>query len=127
MQSVAVAARGAERMRARSVLTAWIAGPLLAPLLVALVLRVGLTVAVPVRPVWDGVIYARGADFIAHGSGFTRTAIDPDEAAEATAFYPVGFPAMLAPLRWLRVGRSLDLFAQSLAGVMLVAAAGLLG
>lgn len=79
------------------------------------------------RPVWDGVIYARGADFIAHGLGYTRTAIDPDEPAEATAFYPVGFSAMLAPLRWLRAGRSLDLIAQSVAGALLVLAGGLLG
>lgn len=126
MQSTAVATGATERARARSVLT-WMGGPLLAPLLVALVLRVGLTIAVPISPVWDGVIYARSADFLAHGLGFTRTAIDPDEPAEATAFYPVGFPAMLAPLRWLQLGRGLDLFAQSLAGVLLVVAAGLLG
>lgn len=126
MRAVALRAQRATRPRGRSFLAAWVAGPLLAPLLVGLVLRLVL-IAVPVRPVWDGVIYARSADFIAHGLGYTRTAIDPDEPAEATAFYPVGFPAMLAPLRWLRVGRGLDLFAQALAGALLVAAGGVLG
>lgn len=101
-------------------------GPLLLPLLVALFVRIGLSIMVPVRPVWDGAIYARSADAIAHGDGFTRTAIDPREPAEATAFYPVGFPAMLAPLRWLS-GRHLDLVAQSFAGALLVVFAGLLG
>jgi hypothetical protein len=101
-------------------------GPLLAPFLVAFLLRVALSTLVPVRPVWDGAIYARSADFIAHGRGYTRTAIDPDEPAEATAFYPVGFPAMLAPLRWVW-GRNLDLVAQSFAGALLVVIAGLLG
>ncbi len=117
---------GVNRIRPRSVMRAWVMGPLLVPFLFALFLRMGLSILVPVRPVWDGVIYARSADFIAHGRGFTRTAIDPREPAEATAFYPVGFPAMLAPLRWFG-GRNLDLAAQSCAGALLVVIAGLIG
>lgn len=113
--------------RGRPTVRRWIARALSAPIAIALVLRLGLAVAAPVRPVWDGVIYARGADFLAHGLGFTRTVLDPDQPAEATAFYPVGFPAMLAPLRWLRAGRGLDLAAQSLAGTLLVLGAGVLG
>ncbi|UJR86125.1 hypothetical protein [Sandaracinus amylolyticus] len=101
----------------------------MAPFLVALALRLALAVAFPVRPVWDGVIYERAADAIARGEGYTRGSIDPDasDADEATAFYPVGFSAMIAPLRWVRAAPALDLVAQSCAGALIVIGAGLLG
>jgi hypothetical protein len=99
----------------------------LAPVAAALAIRLALAAALPAEPSWDGVVYARAADRIAEGEGFTRHAIDPAEPAEPTAFYPVGWPAILAPLRWLGAGRALDPFLQSLAGAALVPLAGLLG
>jgi hypothetical protein len=96
-------------------------------MLAALALRAALVVAFPVGPVWDGAIYARAADHIAYGVGYTRAALDPDQPREPTAFYPVGFPALLAPLRWLGVGRNLDLAFQVALGALSVVLAGLLG
>jgi 4-amino-4-deoxy-L-arabinose transferase-like glycosyltransferase len=100
---------------------------LLAPTLVTLGIRVALAAALPVAPVWDGEIYARAADELARGEGYTRHAIDPAQGAEPTAFYPVGLPAALAPLRWVAGGRGLDLAAQILFGTLLVPVAGMLG
>src|SRR5687768_6638446 len=95
---------------------------LVAPFVVALALRLALAVAFPVRPVWDGVIYERAAGAIARGEGYTRGSIDPDatDADDATAFYPVGFSAMIAPLRWVRATPALDLVAQCFAGALIV-------
>lgn len=100
---------------------------LVAPTLAALLVRLGLLVALPITPAWDGVIYAHAADRMAEGEGFTRHAIDPREPTAPTAFYPVGWPAMLVPLRWLGGGRSLDPIVQALLGASIVPVVGLLG
>jgi 4-amino-4-deoxy-L-arabinose transferase-like glycosyltransferase len=87
---------------------------------VALGLR-ALTVAfAPVAPAWDGVIYARAAEQIARGEGYTQRSLDERAPARATAFYPVGFPAVLAALRVTGLGARLDLWLQAFAGAALV-------
>jgi hypothetical protein len=96
-------------------------------MLVALLVRVTLVVALPIAPSWDGVIYAHAADRMAEGEGFTRHALDPLEPRAPTAFYPVGLPALLVPLRWVGAGRSLDPFVQSLFGAAIVPVVGMLG
>jgi 4-amino-4-deoxy-L-arabinose transferase-like glycosyltransferase len=100
---------------------------LLAPTLAALTVRLALLVVLPIAPAWDGIVYAHAADRMAEGEGFTRHAIDPLEPTTPTAFYPVGFPALLVPLRWIGGGRTLDPFLQSLLGAAIVPVVGLLG
>jgi hypothetical protein len=103
-----------------------IAKLVLAPFALSLALRTVLLVALPVSPAWDGAIYARAADDIAAGRGFTRAALSRSEPFEPTAFYPVGLPATLAPLRWLGLGPYGDLFLQCLFGALSVPLTGLL-
>ena len=100
---------------------------LLAPFLFTLTLRLALLVAMPVQPAWDGAIYARIADDLAEGEGYTHASIEPSQSRYRTAFFPVGFPAAIAPLRGLGAGRALDPIAQCLLGAMIVPIAGLLG
>jgi hypothetical protein len=90
------------------------------PFALSLALRLGLLVALPVSPAWDGAIYARAADDIAAGRGFTRAALSRSEPFEPTAFYPVGWPATLAPLRWLGLGHGGDVVLQCLLGALIV-------
>lgn len=100
---------------------------LLAPFLFTLTLRLALLVAMPIQPAWDGAIYARIADDLAEGEGYTHASIEPSQSRYRTAFFPVGFPAAIAPLRGLGAGRALDPIAQCLLGAMIVPIAGLLG
>jgi hypothetical protein len=100
---------------------------LLAPFAVALALRLLLVFLVPVHPVWDGTIYASSADAIASGLGYVRASMDPANPGEPTAYYPVGFPILLAALRLAPIANGLDLVVQSLAGALAVIGAGLLG
>ncbi len=110
------AARGAaETTWSRDAL---LGGSLLAPFVVALALRLALVASVPVLPAWDGEIYVRGAEGIAQGIGYTRASMGG--GPEPTAFYPVGFSALLAAVRWLRGGLGLDLVVQALAGALAV-------
>jgi hypothetical protein len=96
------------------------------PFLFAILVRVVLLVSFEVAPTWDGAIYARAADDIARGSGLTRHALSPTQPLVPTAFYPVGLPAALAPLRWLGLERRGDVFAQCVFGALLVPISGLL-
>ena len=69
------------------------------PLAVALALRLSLLALVAVVPAWDGVIYVRAAQQLAAGQGYTLRILDETNRALPTAFYPVGFPALLAAVR----------------------------
>ncbi len=100
--------------------TSSIARALLAPTLFALVVRGLLLVLLPPAPVWDGVIYERAAEDIAAGRGLTRAIFSRDQPSDPTAFFPVGFPAALAPLRAAGAGRTGDLVFQCVVGVSLV-------
>jgi 4-amino-4-deoxy-L-arabinose transferase-like glycosyltransferase len=63
----------------------------------ALVVRALLVARLPAPPSWDGAIYARLAEHLARGDGFVHwDALSPPW--RATAFFPVGYPAALAPL-----------------------------
>lgn len=86
---------------------------------VALLLRLGAVLALPVSPAWDGTIYERAAADIAAGRGYTLHAISPAAPARPTAFYPVGWPAALAATRALGGNRATDLLLQALLGALL--------
>jgi 4-amino-4-deoxy-L-arabinose transferase-like glycosyltransferase len=103
-----------------------IAGPhrwareLFRPTLAALALRLSLLAAAATEPSWDGAIYARAATQLAAGEGYTLRILAEDNAALPTAFYPVGFPAVLAVVRLLGGGLALDRLLQTLATTLLV-------
>lgn len=63
--------------------------------LLAAAVRVAWLRAVPPVTAWDGVIYERTAWRIAHGMGFVDT-FDNVPPYLPTAFYPVGYPGILA-------------------------------
>lgn len=88
-------------------LSALATGRSVVPALVALTvaLRLALVVLLPQRPVSDARWYLERAAEMARGLGY-------QEAGHATAFWPVGYPALLAG--------SLRLFGPSLLGPMLV-------
>jgi 4-amino-4-deoxy-L-arabinose transferase-like glycosyltransferase len=96
------------------------------PLALTVALRLTLSLALPTVPAWDGEIYARAADDIARGAGFTRAALAHGQPAVATAFYPVGLPAVLAPLHALGLGLGPDRMLQLLLGASLTPIAYLL-
>lgn len=81
---------------------------LAAPLTVALAVRLLLLVVAPTEPTWDGVIYVRAAEQLARGEGYTLRILAEDNPAHPTAFYPVGFPALLALVRLLGGGLLAD-------------------
>jgi 4-amino-4-deoxy-L-arabinose transferase-like glycosyltransferase len=89
------------------------------PLGVALALRLALLL-VPASPSWDGVIYVRAAQQLAAGAGYTLRILNEANSATPTAFYPVGFPAVLAGLRLLGGGLLADRFMQVFASSALV-------
>ncbi|MEY4508830.1 MAG: hypothetical protein RLZZ450_952 [Pseudomonadota bacterium] len=91
----------------------------MAPLAVALALRCAL-LAVPAVPSWDGVIYVRAAEQLAAGMGYTLRILSEANKAAPTAFYPVGFPAVLAAVRWLGGSLLADRWLQVLASVGIV-------
>jgi 4-amino-4-deoxy-L-arabinose transferase-like glycosyltransferase len=92
---------------------------LAAPLAVALALR-GALLAVPAAPSWDGVIYVRAAEQLAAGVGYTLRILSEGNQASPTAFYPVGFPALLAAVRWLGGGLLADRWLQMFASLGIV-------
>jgi hypothetical protein len=92
----------------------------LVPFFVTLAARLALALALPITPAWDGVIYARAAEQIARGAGFTRMILAPGQPPAPTAFYPVGLPAVLAPLHLLELGPRADLALQCLFGSLVV-------
>lgn len=87
----------------------------LAPIVLGIALRFGFAAIAPLAPQWDGVIYVRAAEQLAAGDGYTQRILDPEAPPTATAFYPVGFPALLAGLRLIGLGLRADLFVQALA------------
>ncbi len=71
---------------------------MLALFVLALAARITVAMADP-HPVWDGVIYMRGATDIAAGRGYTHRILVKDLGSRPplpTAFYPVGHPLALA-------------------------------
>jgi 4-amino-4-deoxy-L-arabinose transferase-like glycosyltransferase len=67
----------------------------LAALAFAARLACGLALAAP--PVWDGVLYHRGAVALARGLGYSCYLFGPAaDPSVPTAFYPVGYPAFLS-------------------------------
>lgn len=91
----------------------------MAPLAVALALRSAL-LAIPAVPSWDGVIYVRAAEQLAAGVGYTLRILSETNKPAPTAFYPVGFPAVLAAVRWLGGSLLADRWLQVLASVGIV-------
>lgn len=70
--------------------------PLALCLPVTLATRLAAVALVRVAPAWDGYFYARYAAAIAAGLGYSVS--DSGGPMRATAFYPVGYPAAMAPL-----------------------------
>lgn len=95
-------------------------------MLVALALRSVLVLAVPVVPAWDGVIYLRAAHQLADGEGYTLRAINLLAPARPSAFYPVGWPALMAAMLRAAMSDRGILFMQSVFGALLVPVAWLL-
>lgn len=89
-----------------------------APLALALGLRLLLLMATEVEPSWDGVIYERAAGQLAQGEGYTLRILAEANDPLPTAYYPVGFPALLAFVRLaggeLLADRLLQVFACTL-------------
>jgi len=101
---------------------------------VAIAVRLALALTLPVAPAWDGVLYARGASSIARDGAYTQRAIRDDAPARASAFYPVGWPALLSLVRVAGArgadaasGHIADLVLQSALGSLAAACAYLLG
>jgi hypothetical protein len=92
---------------------------LLLPLAVAMALRSAL-LALPAAPAWDGVIYVRAAEQLAAGMGYTLRALSEANKPSPSAFYPVGFPAVLAAVRWLGGGLLADRWLQVLSSTAIV-------
>ncbi len=90
--------------------------PLALCLSVTLATRLAAIALVRVAPAWDGYYYARYAAAIAAGLGYSVS--DRGGPMRATAFYPVGYPAAMAPLLALTGDARL-----AAAGVNLVASA----
>lgn len=90
------------------------------PLALAFALRLALIPLAPAAPAWDGVIYARAAEQLAFGEGYTQRILRADAQPYATAFYPVGFPAVLAFVRLLGGSLLADQLLQVLASSLLV-------
>jgi hypothetical protein len=90
------------------------------PLAVAAMLRLLLIPLTPAVPSWDGVIYVRAAEQLARGEGYTQRILHEANAARPTAFYPVGFPAVLAGVRMLGGGLLADRWLQVAASSALV-------
>lgn len=92
----------------------------MAPLAGALAVRALLLTFAETEPSWDGVIYARAADQLARGEGYTLRILSDGNGAVPTAFYPVGFPAVLAVVRLLGGGLAADRALQALATTLFV-------
>ncbi|HEY6879186.1 MAG TPA: hypothetical protein VI299_14270 [Polyangiales bacterium] len=83
-------------------------------------LRLLLIPLTPAQPSWDGVIYVRAAEQLAQGEGYTQRILHEANPARPTAFYPVGFPALLAGVRMLGGGLLADRILQVVASSALV-------
>ena len=89
------------------------------PLLIALGVRF-LLLFLRAEPSWDGVIYARAAVQLARGEGYTLCILAEGNTPVPTAFYPVGFPAVLSVVRMLGGGYFADRLLQTAATTLLV-------
>lgn len=98
---------------------------LLFPFAVGAALRV-LIALLPARPAWDGVIYARAAEQLARGEGYTLRILRESAPPIPTAFYPVGYPAALGGLRWLGLSGAGLLAVQALIASLVIVWAALL-
>jgi 4-amino-4-deoxy-L-arabinose transferase-like glycosyltransferase len=78
--------------RSRSPWTPWIVALVWAAF--AMALRAWWLSVQPAVPAWDGAIYHRTAERIARGMGFVDT-WNNQPPYKPTAFYPVGYPALL--------------------------------
>jgi 4-amino-4-deoxy-L-arabinose transferase-like glycosyltransferase len=87
---------------------------------VAAALRLVLVLLVPAVPSWDGVIYVRAAEQLAAGEGYTQRILHEANSPRPTAFYPVGFPAVLALVRLAGGGLRGDRLLQVAASCLLV-------
>jgi 4-amino-4-deoxy-L-arabinose transferase-like glycosyltransferase len=94
---------------------------------VALALRCACVLYVDPEPAWDGIIYERAAEQLAHGQGYTQRILDEAAPARPTAFFPPGFPAVLSVLHRAGHGRLLDAWFQVAMSLLLVPAAWLFG
>ena len=99
---------------------------IVAPLALALGLRALLVALTTSAPSWDGVIYVRAAEQLARGEGYTQRILHEGNPPHPTAFYPVGYPAVLALVRLLGGGLGSDLGLQVACGVLVVPIAYLL-
>ncbi|HEX4355806.1 MAG TPA: hypothetical protein VHZ95_22920, partial [Polyangiales bacterium] len=95
--------------------------------LVGALLRLACVLSLHPEPAWDGKIYERAAEQLAHGEGYTQRILDPFAPARATAFFPPGFPAVLSILHRAAGGRALDRFFQIAISVALIPCAWLFG
>jgi 4-amino-4-deoxy-L-arabinose transferase-like glycosyltransferase len=94
---------------------------------VALALRCLCVLCVNPEPAWDGIIYERAAEQLAHGEGYTQRILDEAAPARPTAFFPPGFPAVLSVLHRAAGGRLLDPWFQVAMSLLLLPAAWLFG
>jgi hypothetical protein len=106
---------------------------LLTPVLAALALRLGVAIASPVQPTSDGAFYERAASQIARGEGYTHpyawgAGSRPGRhgAPHATAFYPIGWPAVLGSWRAAGVPRAWDPLLPCVLGALTSLLAGLI-
>jgi hypothetical protein len=95
--------------------------------LFALGLRAACVAALDVSPAWDGVIYERAAEQLAHGQGYTQRILDEGAPAKPTAFFPPGYAAVLSVLHRVAHGPALDPWLQVFVSSCFVPAAWLLG
>lgn len=96
-------------------------------MLVAFLVRGLFVWALGAGPSWDGVIYERAAEQLAHGEGYTQRILDLTAPAKPTAFFPPGYAAVLSVLHRVAGGRALDPWLQVLCCTLLVPAAWYLG
>jgi hypothetical protein len=95
--------------------------------LLALLLRALFVALLGAGPSWDGVIYERAAEQLAHGEGYTQRVLVPSAPAKPSAFFPPGYAAVLSVLHRAAGGRALDPWFQVLCCTLLVPAAWYLG
>jgi 4-amino-4-deoxy-L-arabinose transferase-like glycosyltransferase len=97
-----------------------------APFSLALVVRVALALWAPVEPSWDGAVYVRAAEQLARGEGYTLRILDERLPPKPTAYYPIGYAALLSLVHRLGGDTRADLVLQALLGAALVPLAYLL-